>query len=195
MEEKTDQLRDIFLDVADGEAVTERQTERRGTLLSGGDGPGRIANVLERMRDRFDFSTDLDTGALCTVVERFYDGADDESVADGLGVSPETVFEARMDLHLVRDDDTALDRAAVRDCLDEGLDVAGTAAALDVTTERAARARRVVEAEREVVRASGRFRTALAEAVGADLADRHAAGVREDGLGEAAEDIETDVDF
>jgi hypothetical protein len=195
MEEKTERLRDIFLDVAGEESVTERQAEQRGTLLSGEDGPDRIAAVVEQMRDRFEFRTDLDTESLCRVVEGFYDGADDGAIAGAVGVSAEAVFEARIDLHLVRDEDTALDRDAVRDCLDEGLGDEAVAAALDATAGEALRARRVVEAEREAVRVSHRFRAAFAEAVDADIADRHTAGVREDGLGEAAEDIETDVEF
>jgi CRP-like cAMP-binding protein len=196
MEEKTERLRDIFLDVADDESVTERQTEQRGSLVSTGAVEDRLADVVARMRDRFEFQTDLGTGALCTVVERFYDGDADPEVADALGVSAADVFAARMDLHLVRGSDTDLDRAAVRACLDEGMSDAAAADELGVGRARVARARRVVEAERAARRVSHRFRTEFAEILtDADVAVRHTAGVHEDGLEEATEDIETDLEL
>lgn len=197
MEEKTERLRDIFMDVADGDSVTETQTEQRGSLVRTGSVDDRLEDVVGRMRERFDFETDLDDEDLCAVVKRFYDGETDGEIAEVLGCSPEDVFAARMDLHLVREDDAAgVDRTALGDHLDGGATVAEAAAALEESAERVARARRVLEAERERRRVSHRFRTAFEEVLtDADIAVQLTAEVRDDGLDEAAEDIETDVDF
>ena len=196
MEDKTEQLRDIFMEVADGDSVTETQAEQRGSLVRTGSVDKQLADVVERMRERFDFETELDTETLSAVVRRYYDGDPDGEVADDLGVSRDAVFEARMDLHLVRDDDTDLDRSVVRESLDGERSDADIAAELGVDPERVARGRRVVEAEREARRASRRFQTEFEEVLtDADIGVQFTADVTEDGLEEAAEDIETDVDF
>jgi len=196
MEEKTEQLRDIFMEVADGESVTETQAEQRGSLVPTGSVDDRLADAVERTRERFDFRTDLDDSALIELIKRYYDGDDDGEIADALGVSPETVFAARMDLHLVGDDDVALDLSAVRDRLDAEENDAAVAETLDVDAEEVGRARRALAARREARLVSHRFRTEFEEILtDADIAVRFTAGAREDGLEEAAEDIETDVDF
>jgi hypothetical protein len=196
MEEKTEQLRDIFMDVADEESVTETQTEQRGSLVRTGPVEDRLADVVGRMRERFGFRTDLNDDELCTVVKRFYDGDDDAAIADALGVSPEAVFAARLDLHLVGDGDADLDLSALRDHLDGGASTEDAAEALGEPAARVARAERVLAAQRERRRVSHRFRTEFEEILtDADIAVQLTADVRDDGLEEAAEDIETDVDF
>ena len=45
MEEKTEQLRDIFMEVADEESVTESQAQQRGSLLPGDSVDDRLADV------------------------------------------------------------------------------------------------------------------------------------------------------
>lgn len=166
MDDKTAELRDIFLDATDGEeAVTERQAERRGSLVDADDPEAvdsRLRELVVAMRERYDFDTDLDAGAYVTLIRGFYDGDDDGALADGLEVGPETVVHARLDCHLVREDD-------------------------DETP--------AVEASRErAVRANYRFRDAFAELLtDDDLSTRLASDSREDGLREATEDIETDV--
>ncbi|ESS04539.1 MAG: hypothetical protein A07HR67_00710 [uncultured archaeon A07HR67] len=115
MEEKTEQLRDIFLEVADEESVTETQAEQRGSLIRTESVDDRLSGVVGRMRERFDFRTDLDEETLVAIVERFYDGETDAEMADALGVSPDQVFTARTDLHILRDEESAVDRSAVRE--------------------------------------------------------------------------------
>ncbi len=194
MEEKTEQLRDIFMEVADEESVTEHQAQQRGSLLPGDSVDDRLADVVGRMRERFDFETDLDDTALTTVVTRFYDGDDDAEIAAELDCSPEAVFAARMDLHLVREEEPALDAETVRDR--EDASDAEIADELDADPDRVARARRVVAAQREARLVSHRFRTEFEEILtDADIAVQFTADAREDGLKEAAEDIETDVEF
>jgi hypothetical protein len=166
MDDKTAELRDIFLDATDGEeAVTERQAERRGSLVDVDDPAAidaRLRELVDTMRERYDFDTDLDTGAYVTLIRGFYAGDDDDALADGLELGRETVVRARLDCHLVREDD------------DETPAVAAS-------RERA-------------VRANHRFRDGFAELLtDDDLSDRLARDSREDGLREATEDIETDV--
>ena len=201
MEDKTEQLRDIFIEVADETEVTESQAQQRGSLLPADSVDDRLADIVGRMRERFDFETDLDDAALTTVVTRFYDGDDDEDIAEDIECSPEAVFAARMDLHLVRDDDPALDPGAVRDHLDPTSDDANPsdaaiADALEADPAEVARTRRVLETQQEARLLSHRFQTEFEEILtDADIAVQFTADAQEDGLKEAAEDIETDVEF
>jgi hypothetical protein len=195
MDEKTEHLRDIFMDVADDETVTESQTEQRGSLLRAESVNERLEGTIGKMRERFDFDTELDDHALRVVVRRFYDGESDDGIATVLRVPVEAVFEARMDLHLVREDDAGdVDLAAVRRLDDATAEDA--AARLDVDPGTVARAREVLAAENRAQRVSQRFRTEFEEILtDADIAVRLTADTREDGLDEATEGMEVDVDF
>lgn len=197
MDEKTEHLREIFMDVADSETVTETQAQQRGSLV--GEGEGRdLREIVARMREELDFETDLSDEGYCRVVRAFYDGADDADVAAELSLSAETVFRARMDLHLVREDDAAVDPAAAARALDRHGTVEAAADALDTDTESVERARRVREAREAMRRASHRFRTAFEELLtDADLAGGWTDGVRDDGIRDAAEgsESESQVDF
>jgi hypothetical protein len=168
MDDKTAELRDIFLDATDGEGtVTERQAERRGSLVDvddPADVDDRLRDLVATMRERYDFETDLAADAYVRLIRGFYAGDGDDALAETVGVGRETVLRARLDCHLVRegDDDTP---------------------AVETSRERA-------------VRANDRFRDAFAELLtDDDLSGRLASDSREDGLREATEDIETDVSF
>lgn len=197
MDEKTSELRDIFVDATGEETVTEEQAEPRGSLTEDED-PERIRTEVDdlvgTMRDRYDFRTDLDTESYRRVVQGFYDDEDDESLAEAVGVPVGTVVDARLDCHLVRDADRDVpDFEAIRDRIVDG--TADDAIADDVgDAETVAHVRRVVESDREATRANGRFRDGFAELLtDVDLTGRLASDSREDGLEEATEDIETDV--
>lgn len=199
MDEKTAELRDIFMDVAEDGTVTEPQADARGSLADTDDDEvgERVAAVVERMRDRYEFATDLPTDDLVTVVRGFYDGADDAAIAEAVDADPDTAFAARMDLHLLADDDTDLgiDLDALRDRIESGeADFEALAATFDTDTETVARARRVLETRAAVRRVSHRFQSEFEDAIpDAALAVHLTAATREDGLEEAAEDIETDT--
>ncbi len=203
MDEKTEELRDIFLDVADEEAVTESQAEGRGTLAGDeADLDERLTAVVERMRDRYDFRTALDDAAYPRIVRGFYDGNDDAAIADDLGLDPETVFRARADLHLVSEDDAELDLDALRDVLEvdpreaDGDDLAAATATLDADEDAVRRASIVLAAMQASRRVSHRFRSEFEDVIPeADLSVRLTAEAHEDGLQEATEDAEVDTDF
>lgn len=202
MDEKTEQLRDIFMDVAGEGTVTESQEESPGSLATDEKGVDeRIAAVVERMRERFDFATDLDTPSLVTVVREFYDREDDEAIAADLGVSTGTVSRARLDLHLFRDEDAEapFDLAALRDRPDA--DAETLAADLDVSPDDVRHYRQVVDARTEARQVSHRFRSEFEDALAdAGLSATMTESIRDDGLTEATEDIgsldeDADVSF
>jgi hypothetical protein len=197
MDEKTEQLRDIFVDVTEAETVTESQEEQRGSLVGGAAVDERLVATIQKMRERLSFETELDDESLCTVVKLFYDGESDDGLATVLAVPPETVVQARMDLHLVREADAhGTDLATVRSLVAGGADVATIADQLDIDRPAAKRARRAAVAEDRAQRVSQRFRTEFEEILtDADIAVRLTAGAQDDGLEEATEDMEVDVEF
>ncbi|MCU4717522.1 conditioned medium-induced protein 4 [Halapricum hydrolyticum] len=200
MDEKTEQLRDIFVDVAGEETVTERQQEGRGSLADSDDERivERLIDVIEDMRERYDFETDCDDRTLAAIVRGFYEGDDDGTLADELDLDVETVFRARMDLHLVEDSDAdaPFSMASLRDLLAEDADSETIAAELDADRDAIEHFGRVATAQNRARRTSHRYRTAFEEILtDADLSIQLTESVKEDGLDDATEDIETDLSF
>ena len=199
MDEKTAELRDIFMDVTDGDTVTEKQEEGRGSLVGDdADVDDRIDAVVARMRERFDFDTDLDDDALRTVVHGYYDDDGDSDIADTLGISRDAVATARHDLHLLRDRETdpPFDLDDLRERLDDDHPVTDIADALDVSESTVRKYRRVVETRREIRRVNGRFTDEFEDlltdaALEGDLTE----DVKQDGLDEATEGMENDLSF
>ena len=198
MDEKTEELRDIFMEVSEEETVTERQDDDRGSLTEGGDDTARIADVITEMRDRYEFSTELADDELVRVVRGYFRGVPDAAIADELGVARDTVVRARLDLHLLRDRDTEapIELSTLREQLDEGATTADVADALGVSDSTVRRYRRVLDAQAESRRVSERFRSEFADAVpDADLSRRMTDEATEDGLDDATEGMETNVSF
>lgn len=205
MDDKTAQLRDIFMDVADEGTVTETQEEGRGTLATDeGSVDERLQSVIERLGEKFDVGTDLDDGQLCRLVRGFYAGDDDGTIASTLDCSVETVFRTRMELHLVRDEDLPGPElsAAIRDSdavdlTDPGSsDTAALAAELGRQERAVDRALAAMAAADRSRRVSHRFRTAFEEVLtDADLSVQFTADAHDDGLEEATEGAEVDVDL
>lgn len=199
MDEKTEELRDIFMSVSDEETVTERQQEARGSLANDGPETDEIEDVVVAMRDRYEFDSSLSDAELCRVVEGFYDGDDDGEIADAIDADVEAVFVARMDLHLLVDDDLApdsFDPDRARERLDAVDDPEAVAESLSADPTEVRRFRRALRARNESLRASERFRQRFEDIIGdVDLSRRLASEVREDGLEDATEGMETDVSF
>lgn len=199
MDEKTEQLRDIFMDVSEEGKVTESQAAGPGSLTDGDEAAveARLGAVVERMDERYAFDSSLETDALVAVVRGFYAGRDDEELAAALSVSAAAIGTARLDLHLVRDSDlptAGFDLGAFRRRVvgEEPVSDAALAEAFGIDTETAAQYRRVVETQAETRRVSHRFRSEFEDALTeAGLATRHTATVRETGLEEATEDIDS----
>jgi DNA-binding CsgD family transcriptional regulator len=199
MDDKTAELRDIFIDATGSDTVTESQSESPGSLAdTETDVTDRLVELIDRMQTRYEFQTELSTDTLCAVLHAYHDDQSDREIAADLELTPETVFEARLDLHLVRDVDreSAFDLDGLRRLIVEELPLDERADRLDITEETARHYSEIVEADLRSTRANDRFRDEFAELLtDSDLTGQLARDAREDGLQEATEDIETDVSF
>ncbi|WP_148413710.1 conditioned medium-induced protein 4 [Haloferax sp. KTX1] len=199
MDEKTAELRDIFIEATGSDTVTEQQSESRGSLADVDDPEAvreRVRDIVATMRERYAFDTEFDDDALVSLVVGFFDGDADADLAVELDASPEAVRTARFDLHLVRDADREFPFDADRfdSLLVDGADDETIAERLDVPVEVVSECRPVAEADIRSSRANYRFRDDFAELLtDDDLSNRLAEDARRDGLREATEDIETDV--
>ena len=196
MNDKTEELREIFTDVTDGEeTVTESQENSRGSLeRDDRSDEERLESVVQQMRERYAFETPLTDDELIAVARGFYDGESDADIAADLDVDEETVFEARMSLHLVDADDAdEVDLAAIRDREEDDATLADE---YDVSEAQIRRYRRVAAAEDESRAANDRYRDEFDSILAdAELSERMTTDVREDGLEDATEGMETDVEF
>ena len=202
MDEKTEELRDIFIDVTDEDTVTESQEDTRGSLADtdSGDIEEQIESVIDSMRGRYEFETDLSDEQLVEIVERFYEGDSDAEIARELGddVSRTNVVRARLDLHLVREQDTdaPFDLDEFRARVNEDASTADLAEAFDVSESTVRRYRRVIEAQNESRQANDRYRDEFDSILSeAELSERMTEDVQQDGLEDATEGMETDVSF
>jgi hypothetical protein len=191
MDEKTAELRDIFISVADEETVTESQNETPGSL-SQEDIAERLAGAVTEMRETESFATTLDTDPLVAVVRGFYEGRSDADLAEELGVSRDTVVRARMDLHLLRDADfeAPFDMTAFRDAKEA--DVTTLAERFDVAMSTARRYRRALTTRERILEVNDRYRDEFETILqDPELSARHT--TQESGLEGATEDQEVDV--
>jgi DNA-binding transcriptional ArsR family regulator len=199
MDEKTERLRDIFLSVADDATVTERQSAARGSLSDEAAGDDEVAAVVARMRERYEFATDLDDDALVAVARGFYAGEADAAIARSVGgVGPGTVRRARLDLHLVTDRDLdapfALDD--LRRLREAGATTGEVAEALDVSPSTVRKYGHALDAQARRRLVGDRFREEFDRLLGdGELSSHLTAAIRETGLQEATEDVETNVSF
>ncbi|ELY46103.1 hypothetical protein [Natronorubrum sulfidifaciens] len=198
MNEKTEELRDLFTDVTDGEeTVTESQENTRGSLeRDERTTADRLETVVAQMRDRYGFETPFSDDELIAIAKAFYEDTRDEDIADDLDADAgaDDVFEARLSLHLVDESDAdEIDLAAIRDREEDDTTLADE---YDVSEATIRRYRRVAAAEDESRAANDRYRDEFDSILAdADLSERMATNVREDGLEDATEGMETEVDF
>ncbi|MFB6094328.1 MAG: conditioned medium-induced protein 4 [Halanaeroarchaeum sp.] len=196
MDEKTEELRDIFMSVSDDASVTESQDETHGSLVGDGDVEARLAEIVADMREAVGFETSLTDGELVTVVRGFYEGETDAAIAARLAdADPETVAEARLDLHLLRDADEGAPipleevRAALADA-----SVEAAAADLGLEADAVDWYRRVLATREEIRRVNDRYRDAFEDLL-ADrgLAERMTRDAQQTGLAGSLEGQETDT--
>lgn len=200
MDDKTQELRDIFLDVSEEETVTESQEDTHGSLASDDEIDARIAETVDRMRDDFDFQTELNLDALVTVVRAYYSGDSDETIASTLDadVTPEEVRTARLDLHLLRPEDTDVDfdLAALREHLESDEPVEEITDDLDIDEATVEEYRDVLRVRAILQRSNARYPIEFEDALqDTQIAERLTHDTREDGLDEATEGQEVDVSF
>lgn len=197
MDEKTEELRDIFMDLTDEETVTERQEDTRGSLAREGSPEERTEEVIAAMDERYDFETDLTEETLVLLVRAFYEEESDGDIAELIDESVTTVFHARMDLHLVRESDTdaPFDLDTLRERFDSDESVSAIATDLDAAESTVGQYRRVIETQTERRAVGDRFREAFDEIyLDTDL-ESHTDDVTRDGLDEATDGMENDLSF
>ncbi|WP_408960036.1 conditioned medium-induced protein 4 [Natrinema sp. 74] len=196
MNDKTEELRDIFTNVTDGEeTVTESQEDTRGSLeRDERTDEERLESVVTQMRERYAFETALSDDDLIAVARGFYDDRSDAEIADEIDADGDAVFEARMSLHLVGEDDAdEVDLVAIRDREEDDATLADE---YDVSEAQIRRYRRIAEAQDQSRAANDRYRDEFDSILAdAELSERMTTDVREDGLEDATEGMETDVDF
>lgn len=201
MDEKTAELRDIFIETTGSDTVTERQSEGRGSLADVDDPEtvrARVHKRIAQMRERYEFKTDLADDALVSLVVGYFDGESDDELAADLYIAPEEVRTARFDLHLVRDTDRdapfdydRLEKLVANDVSDDDI-----AAKLDSEVAMVRMFRPVAATDIRSMRVNHRFRDDFSELLtDEELSGQLTQEARRTGLREATEDIETDVSF
>lgn len=198
MDEKTAELRDIFMDVASDETVTERQEEAPGGLADDRGSAERMRELISTMRERYAFETDLSHETMVRIARGFYGDATDADLANDLDMSPETVTRARFDLHLVQpaDLEDPLPQAEVRQAVADEIPVTTLLEETDGDDTAIRRQYRAAQTAARMRQASHRFRDEFDELLGdADVADHMPDDVAEDGLREATEDMEIETGF
>lgn len=198
MDEKTEELRNIFMEVAEEDTVTERQEESPGTLTGEQPVDDRLDALIARMREQYEFDTGLDTEQLRTIARGFFTGISDEELAERIDEGPESVFLARLDLHLLResDRDVSFDFEEFREAIASGESPENLATRFDADEAEVKRARLVVNAEREMRKTNYRFRDEFDELLGdGDLAEHITEEVTDDGLKDATEGVEVNTSF
>lgn len=198
MDEKTEELRDLFIEVTEADTVTETQEESHGSLASEAEIRERLASAIADMRADLGFETGLDDADLVALVRRFYADDGDAEIAAALDADEDAVAAARLDLHLLRDDDAdpGFDLDALRDRLDDSDATADAeiADALDADEATVRWHRRVLAARTERQRVTDRyrdeFRTILQDR---DLAERMTENVQQDGLEDATDGMENEL--
>ncbi|MFO8115971.1 MAG: hypothetical protein R6U01_11575 [Halorubrum sp.] len=223
MDEKTAELRDIFVETTGSDTVTERQAESPGSLTGRDEAAvgERVRELVAAMRERYGFSTDLDDATYARIARGRFELDDDAAIAAALAAAdeavrvgdesaggdapgpvdldPDTVRDARFDLHLVREadrevEDAPFEYADLKSLTAEGRSIVECAEELDADPDAVAKYARVARVDLTSTRANDRFRDEFRDLLtDADIEGSHAETAREDGLKEATEDIETDV--
>lgn len=198
MDEQTEELRDLFVETTGEESVTEDQQDDRGDLtdVTADDAEERVGELVGEMRDRYAFASGLDDDALVRVVTGFYAGESDADIADAVDTDEETVFRARMDLHLVRESDreAPFPLADLRKLIVDDVPLEERVDRLDADTETVEQYSQIVETDLRSTRANDRFTDQFAALLtDADLRESHTGDAHATGLEEAAEDIETNT--
>ena len=160
--EKTKQLREIFLDVADDSTVTEIQEETPGTLGDNSGPTEALQPIIREIKQKYGFQTSLETDELATLVQLFYEEYSDTAIARELGNASrdKTVTRARIHLHLLRetDFDAPFDLDQLRDLReDEETSTKTIAETLGVSKSTVGRYCRLLDAEQAAAAVDHRY--------------------------------------
>ena len=136
MSDKTDQLRDLFLQISTNTTVVEKQATQHGTLKGSVEIERVLREVVSEMVGRYNVQTKLTLDQLAATVRLFYNGLSDTEIAEQLGdrALNKTVSRARIKLQLFRESDLALpfDKDEFMQLVAAGCSVKETSEKLDV---------------------------------------------------------------
>jgi nicotinamide riboside kinase len=150
------------------------------------------------MRDSLEFDTDFDDDELADVVKRFYAGESDAEMAEHVGADADVITRTRFDLHLLREADTDVpfDVDRLRELRETDATPGELAEELDASRDTIRRCARALDTKDEIRRVNDRYRAEFENALrDRELSERLTSTVHEDGLDEATEGQETDIDF
>jgi site-specific recombinase len=188
-QEKTDRLREIFLDVAGDHTVTEDQQETPGTLESNSVPNESLRAIIQEMMQKYGFRTSLETDELITLVRLFYEDYSDSAIARELGNASrdKTVTRARIHLQLFRetDFDAPIDLDDLRDLLNAETSTAKIAETLDTSKSTIGRYRRILDAEQAAEAVDHRYQQRFEEALAAPETDHSIREAVKSGLDDA----------
>jgi hypothetical protein len=188
--EKTEQLREIFLDVADDSTVTESQEETPGTLGDNSGPTEALRPIIREMMQKYGFQTSLETDELATLVHLFYEEYSDTAIARKLGNASrdKTVTRARIHLHLLRetDFDAPFDLDQLRNLREEEETSTKTIAeTLNVSKSTVGRYCRLLDAEQATAAVDHRYQQQFEAAIADSDPDRSIRESLDSGLDDA----------
>lgn len=171
MTDRFDRLRDIYSRLGGASEFTEPQQQPRGAVRSDADVDRDVRALVDELRAEAGFRTTLSDADLVAVVRGFYAGESDADLAAGLGVSPGTVFRARMNLHLFSPVDAPPEYDPVVRRLRAGESVGSVVADTDAPRAAVERLSRLLRAREAARRVNYRYATEFADLLDADAAD------------------------
>jgi hypothetical protein len=170
MTDRVDDLRELFSRLDGPAQFTESQQQPRGTIRPAAAVDRDLRRLIDDLRADGDVRTTLSDDDLVTVVRGFHAGRSDRDLAADLGITPETVFRARMALHLFADTDAPRELDPVLARLRAGDDAAEIVATLDVSRAAVDRVTRLLAARATARRVNYRYTTEFADLLDGDTA-------------------------
>ncbi|ERG98738.1 MAG: hypothetical protein J07HQX50_02785 [Haloquadratum sp. J07HQX50] len=206
MDNKTANLRDLFIETTGSKKTTESQAVDRGTLLkraAADDVDAALSDIVDEMESTFTFRSSLSQERYVELIKTFYSvgGRSAWSISEDAQFRPSVAEDAivirtaRIDLHLIADVDRIgplSPNEAYQRSTDHSLSAIANTVGCDLDTIE--RLVRVGKAESESRRVNHQYRNTFRQLLtDAELSEQLTADAREDGLREATEDIETNV--
>jgi hypothetical protein len=206
MDNKTANLRDLFIETTGSKKTTESQAVDRGTLVkraAADDVDAALSDIVDEMEATFTFRSSLSQERYVELIKTFYSvgGQSAWSISEDAQFRPSVAGDAvvirtaRTDLHLIADVDRIgplSPNEAYQRSANHSLSAIANTVGCDIDTIE--RLVHVGKAESESRRVNHQYRNTFRQLLtDAELSEQLTADAREDGLREATEDIETNV--
>lgn len=192
-EDRTERLRELFVDVTGDTTVTEQQEPSPTVLGTQHDSDATLRETIQEMCEEYGIQTSLTVDELATVVRLFYDERSDTAIARELGDSSRdrTIARARINLQLFRETDfeAPFDLTHLREMMTNDLPTTSIAEQFNVSETTVRSYRRLLEQEREAIATDYAYPTRFQEILADDEFDDREPDptLRYDGLSDAIE--------